>query len=416
MGVTTNLPKNVMLGMIQEYYLREGAFFKPQKLVALDDIVFKPWLIDGKVHPKKWLCCGIICFELGRSQRQVFAALEAGEKCYNLPEYAIWCHPDEFDKAKVVLHRLPYHIRNKTTIHSVEEIWKSLQQGNLLIYAPEEIAPETTDSDLCWEIKESVSKYGLTFAAVYKEVKDRLNLIFQLLVKDGYFVDEIVKKDAHAVYRIEKDAANEPIKCDLRLSNIKNLSEKELKELDSKMLNNFIVVDDTNATEEDREILLARIHRLFNGVSNETSKPKTPLQVSPSKIDGRKSIVLGLEYQRKVTSACKEEGWIMVASFKRGRPDILRLDEQHRVIVVIAVKSYSLEVITKGKSCHNCKGHKYVVSFKASRDAKVEVKAARENGLEQIWLICGNLKTGNTIYSGYVGFDEKVRLKERQQD
>jgi hypothetical protein len=105
MGVTQTISRNAMLGMIREYYLREGAFFKPLRLVALDDMAFRLWLIDGKVHPKKWLGCGIICFELGRSERQVFAALEAGEKCYNLPEYAVWCHPDELDKAKAVLRK-----------------------------------------------------------------------------------------------------------------------------------------------------------------------------------------------------------------------------------------------------------------------------------------------------------------------
>lgn len=56
------------------------------------------------------------------------------------------------------------------------------------------------------------------------------------------------------------------------------------------------------------------------------------------------------------------------------------------------------------------------MSFKASRDAKAEVRAAKEYGLDRIWLICGNLRTGKTIYSGYVGLDDKVTLKERQQD
>jgi hypothetical protein len=56
----------------------------------------------------------------------------------------------------------------------------------------------------------------------------------------------------------------------------------------------------------------------------------------------------------------------------------------------------------------------HVVSFKASRHAKAEVRAAREYGLNRIWLICGNLRTGKTIYSGYVGLDDKATLKERR--
>lgn len=81
--------------------------------------------------------------------------------------------------------------------------------------------------------------------------------------------------------------------------------------------------------------------------------------------------------------------------------------------MVIAVKSYSLEVTMRDQSCRNCKGHKYAVSFKASRDAKAEVKTATENGLDRIWLIRGNFRTGNTIFNGYVEFDEKVTLRER---
>jgi len=96
MGVTSGLPKNAMLAMIRNYYREKGAFFQPprlQRLVAVDDIAFKPWIIEGKAHPKKWLCCGIICFEQERSEKQVFSALQAAEKTYNLQEYEVWCHP-----------------------------------------------------------------------------------------------------------------------------------------------------------------------------------------------------------------------------------------------------------------------------------------------------------------------------------
>jgi hypothetical protein len=403
--------------MIREHYRNEGGFFKPQRLVALDDIAFKPWFIDGKAHPKKWLCCGLICFELERSKEQVFAALESAEGTYCLQEYAVWCHPSTLSEGKAILGRLPLGIRNKTTIHSLAEIWKSQQQGNLLIYSQEEITPAITNSDIYWQIKESVSKYGLTFAAVFEMVKPRLEQIFQSLITESYLIEEISRRETHAIYRIEKTVESEPPQIDLKLSNIKKLSKEKLKELDSKMLSNFIVVDDTDATDEDRETLLARIRFLLNRTLTRPSEPDILLQVSPPQIDGRKSIVLGLEYQRKVTDACRDKGWIIEGSIKRGKADILRFDEQHRVVmVVIAVKSYTLEVTIEGKSCHNCKGHKYVVSFKASRDAKAEVEAAREYGLNRIWLICGNLRTGKTIYSGYVGLDDNVTLKERQQD
>jgi hypothetical protein len=168
--------------------------------------------------------------------------------------------------------------------------------------------------------------------------------------------------------------------CDLKLANIQGLNEEQLKELDSKMLESSVIVDGEGATDKDKEFLLARIHSLLEKASNESELDNLS-QVSTPKIDGRRSIALGLEYQRKVTDACRAKGWIVEGSFKRVKPDILRYDEQQKVIMVIAVKSYSLGVTIKGKSCRNCKGYKYAASFKASRDAKAEVKAARENGL-----------------------------------
>jgi hypothetical protein len=94
MGVTPDIQRGAMLGMVREHYQKECAHFEQQqRLVALDDVAFKLWFIDGKVHPKKWLRCGIIIFELGRSKKQVYAALKAADRSYNLEEYAVWCHP-----------------------------------------------------------------------------------------------------------------------------------------------------------------------------------------------------------------------------------------------------------------------------------------------------------------------------------
>ncbi len=136
MGVTPSIPRIVMLGMIDEYYLSQYAFFQPQKLVALDEVVFKLWRIDGKVHPNKWLACGIVCFEEGRPMKQVFTALRAADRTYNLPEYEVWCHPNTLNEARTVVRRLPHNISSKTTIHSITKIWNPQKRSNLLVYAP----------------------------------------------------------------------------------------------------------------------------------------------------------------------------------------------------------------------------------------------------------------------------------------
>lgn len=414
MGVTVGIQRDAMLAMVREHYQKECARFEQQqRLMAIDDIAFKLWIIDGKVHPKKWLRCGIIIFELERSKKQVYAALKAADRSYNLEEYAVWCHPSTLSDARAVMRKLPYWIRNKTTVHSLTEIWKSQQQTLLLVYGLEEIAKQTTDSDIVWQIKETVSKYGFALAVVFDTVAVRLGQIFESLSLEGYAIEEVLKRDTCTTYRIQKMVRSELPACDLKLANIQGLSEEQLKELDSKMLGSSIIVDSEGATDKDKEILLGRMRSLLCRASNETELDSLS-QVATPKIDGRKSISRGLEYQRKVTDACRAKGWIIEGSFKRGKPDMLRSDEQQKVIMVIAVKSYSLEVTIKGKSCRNCKGHKYAASFKASRDAKAEVKAARENGLDRIWLICGNLRTGTTIFNDYVGFDEKVTLRERQ--
>jgi hypothetical protein len=50
--------------------------------------------------------------------------------------------------------------------------------------------------------------------------------------------------------------------------------------------------------------------------------------VSPSKVDGRKCLVAGLEYQRRIADACRNRGWTNEDSLKRGKADLLKSDEQ----------------------------------------------------------------------------------------
>ncbi len=126
---------------------------------------------------------------------------------------------------------------------------------------------------------------------------------------------------------------------------------------------------------------------------------------------GRVSLDRGLEVQNQVTMEYRKVNSRIIISTQRTKPDIVAYDPHGTVIEVVAVKSYSLEV-TNGRGCRNCKGHKYVASFKACRDAKAECVAAKKHGLSQLRLIVINLKTNRRIFDDKVGFTDKVTLRE----
>jgi len=128
---------------------------------------------------------------------------------------------------------------------------------------------------------------------------------------------------------------------------------------------------------------------------------------------GRIALARGLSIQNQVTQQYRKTNPRIAISTQRGQADITTYDSNRNVVEVVAIKSYSLEVTT-GSGCRNRKGHKYAVSFKASRDAKAECKAAQKYGLNQIRLIVVNLRTGRRIFNGLLGFDEKVTLREYQ--
>ena len=134
----------------------------------------------------------------------------------------------------------------------------------------------------------------------------------------------------------------------------------------------------------------------------------------PSYAQGIKAREQGNLAQRQMYQRIQREleakGLKVIYSEDRGQPDMLVLDRD-KVIEVIAVKAYSL-MVTVGKGCRNVKGKKYAVSFNPKRDAKAEYLTALRNGLNKIRLIAINLNTGNTIFDGYVYFDETITLRE----
>jgi len=102
-------------------------------------------------------------------------------------------------------------------------------------------------------------------------------------------------------------------------------------------------------------------------------------------------------------------GDVYECCFGRGEPD----GKPKSVIYArhpIAVKLVRLKVTYSGG--RNVKGHKYVYSFLASRDAKAEVEWARQHKLEEIWLIVINISNLKWIFNGLVKFNENVTIRD----
>jgi len=151
----------------------------------------------------------------------------------------------------------------------------------------------------------------------------------------------------------------------------------------------------------------------LNSLTKKKCEHAKKREIAESK--GRKAVAQGIAAQREVVEEFLAKDLRVKYSFKRGEPDIVVLDEHDRIIEVVAVKAYWLEITDK-PGCRNVKGHKYAVSFNPLRDAKAESKTAMENGLDHIRLIVINLKTGNRIFDGPVRLDETVTIREYSPD
>jgi len=132
-------------------------------------------------------------------------------------------------------------------------------------------------------------------------------------------------------------------------------------------------------------------------------------------LKGRESLKQGLRVQWEVIESFKATGLRIAYSFRKGDADIIVFEKDNRVIQVVAVKSYSL-FVTNGRGCRNTKGSKYAVSLTPSKDAKAEVRVAKELNLDKIRLIVANLKTGNKIFDSLVSLDQTVTIREYSED
>jgi hypothetical protein len=159
--------------------------------------------------------------------------------------------------------------------------------------------------------------------------------------------------------------------------------------------------------EPQRSVVNCVAYRIYK------KKQIIPARKSTSSANkGRVALAKGLSVQNQVTQQYQKTHPWTVVSTQRGKADIITYGSNGKVIEVVAIKSFSLE-ITLGRGCRNEKGHKYVASFTASRDAKAEVEVAKKRGLSQIRLIVVNLLTSTKVFDDTVGFDERITLRQR---
>jgi hypothetical protein len=406
MESTYAFTRNQMLQAIRQIYENQETRFEIGKMVGLDGCALKPWVIGRKTHPFKWFKIGVVCFEEGRQKKQVFKALTIGDKTYNFPEYALWCVSNTLKDAKTVFLTLPSPLQKKTVVNDLSEHFSS-KPTKPLIFAPETISQDT-DSTLYWNIKEYVELYGYTIVQVYDTVKPRIHRVFQLLAFEEYPIEEMMTIETRTLYRIYK-----PPEYDLDLSQISHLSQTEWRKLESKMLkNHFIVVRYRGYTAQDERMLTKWITSMFQKLAEE------PLPVTEKSAQGLvegESRPLWWQIQRMITDEYLAKRVRIDYSFERGDPDIVVFDDSGKVVEVVAVKSYSIDVRTK-KGQRNAKGMKCTVSFTANKDAKAEVRTAIKNNLNEIRLICVNLKTRHRIFDGLIPLTIPVTLKEESEE
>jgi hypothetical protein len=192
--------------------------------------------------------------------------------------------------------------------------------------------------------------------------------------------------------------------------------EKDFINLRFTMLQDFRrSVDDIRKIDvEAREYLKSLGNELMSQMEQrEYPKEQSQTQKQPQ-IDGKKSLRKGLEIQKEFTSEYELTHRNTRHSLKKGEPDIVEIDSNGKISEVVAVKSFDLEITEKGKTCRNVKGHKFAVSFLASRDAKAEVETAIQNGLSKIRLVVFNLKTKHKIFDDFVSFNKKIKIREKK--
>jgi len=405
MGASQTITRIQMLRMIGAKYENDYCRLLIGNLVALDGLLLKPWVIDGKVDPLNWRKFGVVCFEEGRQKTQVLTALIIGDRNYHFSEYELWCVPSTLKDATFVVSKLPMDLREKTLIHDLSKYY-STSPTKPLFFAAQTISQDK-DSTLYWDVKEYVDQYGYTLVWVSDEVKERIDRIFQLLNGEDYIIEEVMRQGNRVLYRVQKPPA-----YDLDLSQIGHLSEEKWKALESKMLeNHFVIVKYSGHTDHDKTIFKEWITAMLEKLAKE---PIVASKTSQTVIGGE-TPELWWQIQKAVTDEYLARGLKIDYSFERGYADIIVYDDQGKVVEVVAIKSYSIEVRTK-KGQRNVKGTKYVASFKADRDAIAEVKTAKKNNLDKIRLICFNLNTRRRIYDDLVSLDKPVTIDEKSEE
>lgn len=147
--------------------------------------------------------------------------------------------------------------------------------------------------------------------------------------------------------------------------------EEDDKNLKTSIKDDFInlrilMFQDYKKFAEEIEILDAEAREYLKSLANEFMsrteerehlEEQIPIE-KQSKIDGKKSLKRGLEIQKDFTNEYKLTHKNAKHSLKKGEADIVDSDKNGKVLEVVAVKSFDIEITEQGKTCRNIKGHR----------------------------------------------------------
>jgi hypothetical protein len=290
---------------------------------------------------------GVLCFESFRTKEQLLDALKRSDSHYKFKKYVLWAV--DCDRVEWVLRNLPKGLRKKVSVRYLVAypVIPPRTFSEILMGGSSDL--QKGDLQILDEIQSALINPDVdeVWLQIGNRFEQRGERIRQFLIWSGCVIEEVGESQTSTGYKVERPTHS--IKLD-----------------------------------ESKRLL---------------------------SLKGRESLKQGLRVQWEVTESFRATGLRITYSFRKGDADIIVFEKGNRVVQVVAVKSYSLDV-TNGRGCRNTKGSKHVVSLTPSRDAKAEVRVAKEHNLDKIRLIVVNLKTGNRIFDSLVSLDQTVTIRE----
>jgi hypothetical protein len=332
--------------------LEGGTVLLPNERFGLDAIVYPSnYGIANTGQSQLGEPFGVLCFEQCRTREQLLDALKRSDSHYHLKKYVFYAV--DCDRVDWVLRNLPRGLRKEVSVYylTTYPIVPPRIFSVILMYGSSDL--QKGDSQILDEIQSALinSDVDEVWLQIGNTFEQRGERIRQFLIWSGCVIEELGESRTSTGYRVERPT---------------------------------------------HSIKLDESKRLFS-------------------LKGRESLKQGLRVQWEVTESFKAKGLRIAYSFRKGDADIIVFEKGNRVIQVVAVKSYTLDV-TNRRGCRNTKGSKYAASLTPSKEAKAEVKTAKEHNLDKIRLIVVNLKTGNRIFDSLVSLDQTVTIREYSKD